>query len=101
MSKNVTGYSERTTDILGKSVTEYGKEIADILSGTPNSLQGLQGLISLYMDFANYLIPSDAGGLQERLRMAYVLVGCMKDKAEQIQADLERLEMVCDEMKEA
>ncbi len=86
---------------MSKNVTEYGREIADILRGTPNSRRDLQGLITLYFDFPGDWFPStDVETLQERHRMARLLVGCMRDKAEQIQADLERLEMVCDEMKE-
>ncbi len=87
------------------SKIEYGKEIADILSGTPDSLQGLQSLLALYQEFMDKeitaLTPATVEAFKERYKMACALLGSMQDKAEQIQADLERLEMVCDEMQEA
>lgn len=87
---------------MSKNVTEYGKEITDILRDTPNSLQGLQGLITLYQEFVEFevngLTTATIENFVSRLRLAGVLLGSMQDKAEQIQADFERLEMVCDEM---
>ncbi len=47
------------------------------------------------------MIPATVEAFKERYKMAGALLGSMHDKAEQIQADLERLEMVCDEMQEA
>lgn len=90
---------------MSKSVTEYGVEITDILSGTPDSLRGLQSLLALYQEFMDKeitaLTPATVEAFKERYKMAGALLGSMRDKAEQIQADLERLEMVCDEMQEA
>lgn len=33
---------------MSKNVTEYGKDISDILRDTPNSLRDLQGLINFF-----------------------------------------------------
>ncbi len=79
MSKNVTEYIEVTTDILSKSVPEYGKEIADILRDTPHSLRDLQGLIGLYMDSTGGLMPPTVDAFQERHRMARLLAGFMRN----------------------
>lgn len=53
---------------MSKSVTEYGVEITDILSGTPDSLQGLQSLLALYKEFMGKeitaLTPRHRGGVQ-------------------------------------
>ncbi len=46
------------------SKIEYGKEIADILSGTPDSLQGLQSLLALYQEGDHRLDPRHRGGVQ-------------------------------------
>ncbi len=87
---------------MSKNVTEYGKEIADIMKATPDSLQDLQYIINWYSDYLGDLTPpTTVETFKDRHRLAMVLVGCMRDKAEQIQADLERLEMVWDEMQEA
>ncbi len=90
---------------MSKSVTEYGVEITDILSGTPDSLQGLQSLLALYQEFMGKeittLTPATVEAFKGRYKMAGALLGSMHDKAEQIQADLERLDMVWDEMQEA
>lgn len=90
---------------MSKNVTEYGKEIADILSGTADSLQGLKSLMALYAEFMDKevtaLTPATVEAFKERHKMAEALIGSMRDKAEQIQADLERLEMTCDEMEDA
>lgn len=99
--------AEATVDVVkeaeaGKSVTEYGEEIADIMKSTPKSLQDLQDIIEWCSDFLDDLTPPNTIlPVADQRRTASVLVGCMRDKAEQIQADLERLEMVCDKMREA
>ncbi len=102
-SKEETASGEtKKAGSMSKSVTEYGKEINDILSDTPCILQDLHDLIDLYMDFLSDLVgPTTEQSFQDLHRMAMLVLGCMRDKTVQIQADLERLEMVCDEMREA
>lgn len=90
---------------MSKNVPEYGKEITFILSGTPDSLQGLQSLLALHQEFMDKeiaaLTPATVEAFKERYKLAGALIGSMQDKIEQIQADLEQLEVVCEEMQEA